>query len=546
MHQVIEKEYHRYKVHFRGQRAMSQQMKQSRRPRKQRLGKTTGKTLSLEITRPLSEAQILYANRNYNDSIRQLSTVIKLAPRLADPYLVLGRIYEDFQDYLKAIQFYSLAALYTPKSFELSKKIAFLCADNGQPNQSLAYCYKALKMIPNDIELLVLRIQMKLELEDFHSSDTYLNLLISTFPEMYYIYIDYSERCEQLGYTDMAINHFVKYIQTVFKNHNFRMVDNDLGFNKDAEAVSNINTNSNSNSEVNGGIINDPNTNVNASATTVDNATEVSRQRLTILDIEKSVQELSSCFYACRRAVDLLLDKKTKALTSLSIASKRIHNVETGSSSSSSSSNINNEFATKGYILIRNCVEYMQQLKSYVECDMALQPPPNNENNNSNGRSVNQYFEDLIVPLDIHILEIICMIRQKNTDYHEKEGFLLLKPIIFGFINRFQKNSNRANALITDTTTVTTGTEVMSINDEMLIDDDYFELQVFFIHQLIRIAEDYYDTGRVTLSTKSISTAVLSLEHIVLVFHTYIERQQQQQQQQQNQSDLVMNTTTLS
>lgn len=66
--------------------------KKLNQPKRTRRGKTTGKKLPPNITKPLSEAQLHYANRNYNASIELLSKVIKIAPRLADSYLIIGKM----------------------------------------------------------------------------------------------------------------------------------------------------------------------------------------------------------------------------------------------------------------------------------------------------------------------------------------------------------------------------------------------------------------------------------------------------------------------
>lgn len=92
------------------------------RGNKGRYGRTFGKTLPVEISVPLSQAQLHYVNGNYHSAIELLSQVTKLAPKLAYPYYTMGMIYEESYDMLHALQFYALAASYTPKSYELWKK----------------------------------------------------------------------------------------------------------------------------------------------------------------------------------------------------------------------------------------------------------------------------------------------------------------------------------------------------------------------------------------------------------------------------------------
>ena len=575
-----------------------------------------------------------YANRNYNESIKQLSKIIKIAPRLADSYLILGRIYEDCQDPVKAIQFYSLAAIYTPKPFELSKKIAFLAVEHNQFQQALAYTYKALKQNPVDLELLLLRIHAKMEIHDFRGVDTYIQLLLENHVNMYYLYMEYGERCQSLGYIDTAINFFKKYMYAIFNKHHFMVNTND-------------NTTNNS-------------TNNDIEVATPINSYQTSN--FMVLDITSSVQEIPSCFYACRRAVDLLLDKQQPSIlvsnstivppssTSepAAVAVVQANNINITDSSnydginmnmnndinnitSSSSANTNlnqpadsamesataninniksNSSPEKGYILIQQCIQFMNLLKEYIKNQSLTAVSTNNNNNNNNNNDemfitntiYEEYMSQLVLPLDIHILEILCLIRlhkhkykfivnsiaNNNTNINTntnssnniilqqqlvsteseiEKGFLLLKPVSFGFINRFNNNTsnintnnmntnisaanselnNNDNDTINATTTTTTYTttesiiaplapsqqqqqaqqNIFSMNLEIINNDnEYFELEIFFIRQLIRISEDYFDSGRSTLANKTIHTAVESVEQIVSSLNAYIENQQ--------------------
>lgn len=56
-------------------------------------------------------------------AISILHEVIRLAPNLPDSYHTLGLVYSSLKDYKKAMNFYMIAALLTPKDSSLWKML---------------------------------------------------------------------------------------------------------------------------------------------------------------------------------------------------------------------------------------------------------------------------------------------------------------------------------------------------------------------------------------------------------------------------------------
>lgn len=75
----------------------------------------------------------------YEEAIRLLLEVIKLAPNLPDPYHTLGLLHEASNNQRKALDFYMIAVHLTPRDISLWRRLAALSTDLGFLRQAI-YC----------------------------------------------------------------------------------------------------------------------------------------------------------------------------------------------------------------------------------------------------------------------------------------------------------------------------------------------------------------------------------------------------------------------
>jgi len=246
-----------------------------RRSKKLRTGRTSGKILPKEVSVPLGEAQMYFVNKEYNEAIEKLSVVARLAPRLPDPYHILGLIYEESGDILRALQFYSLAASYSVRPVELSKKIAYLATDAGEYDQALSYCNKALKM-KADPKLIFLRLRIKIETGRVKSADWTVKQLLERFPLRRKYLLDYGDLCQRNGFGDSSVAAFLKYVNIITNSSTALPLIDEAG--------------------------------VDIS----DTSTLGSRR--TVAEEVDAADRVSAMWYACRRVVDQWLDKPRQKL----------------------------------------------------------------------------------------------------------------------------------------------------------------------------------------------------------------------------------------
>ena len=75
----------------------------------------------------------------YDEAIKLLLEVIKLAPNLPDPYHTLGLLHEASNNPRKALDFYMIAVHLTPRDISLWRRLAALSTDLGFLRQAI-YC----------------------------------------------------------------------------------------------------------------------------------------------------------------------------------------------------------------------------------------------------------------------------------------------------------------------------------------------------------------------------------------------------------------------
>ncbi|XP_028782473.1 general transcription factor 3C polypeptide 3 [Neltuma alba] len=157
--------------------------RKSRKPKKRGRRKGSKNKLDPQLTRMLGDATIHYAHERYEEAISILHEVIRLAPNLPDSYHTLGLVYSSLKDDKKAMNFYMIAALLTPKDSSLWKMLFTWSIEQGDVGQA-GYCLsKAITADPKDITLRIHRASLYVELKDYQrAAETYLQIY-QLFPE---------------------------------------------------------------------------------------------------------------------------------------------------------------------------------------------------------------------------------------------------------------------------------------------------------------------------------------------------------------------------
>lgn len=85
---------------------------------KQRRKKRKRAKFSMDLKNKLGDANLAYADGDYDTAIRKLKSFIQIAPTFAEPYLTLASVYLAKDEMYKCVQFSHIAAALTPKVYD--------------------------------------------------------------------------------------------------------------------------------------------------------------------------------------------------------------------------------------------------------------------------------------------------------------------------------------------------------------------------------------------------------------------------------------------
>ena len=174
-----------------------------------KLGTTAGCVLPQEISDALSQAQFHYANGDYPPAIELLSTVTRLAPHLPDPFHIMALIYEDCGDKLRSLQFFVLAAVYTPKSADVWIKVCDLATELKEYEQAMSALNHALKR-QQSVHLYVKKILLLISMDQLYSARQLLRTFLNKNPAEIPVLADFGHACQIAGYTEVALHSYLK------------------------------------------------------------------------------------------------------------------------------------------------------------------------------------------------------------------------------------------------------------------------------------------------------------------------------------------------
>ena len=189
-----------------------------------KLGKTAGCVLPQEISDALSQAHFHYANGEHSEAIELLSKVTRLAPHLPDPFHIMALIYDESGDKLRSLQFYVLAAVHTPKSADIWKKVCDLATDLKQYDQAMSALNHAMKR-ETSVQLYVKKILLLILMDQLYSARQLLKSFLVKFPSEILFLADFGYACQLAGYTEVAIHSYLRFAYHVMgaKNVSIKM-----------------------------------------------------------------------------------------------------------------------------------------------------------------------------------------------------------------------------------------------------------------------------------------------------------------------------------
>ncbi|XP_053394671.1 general transcription factor 3C polypeptide 3-like [Mercenaria mercenaria] len=119
-----------------------EQSKRQKHPRKRKPHKRRRRKWDLpnHLGNMMGEVNMIFAQGNHEEAIKQCLEIIRLAPNANKPFQTLGMIYEDMGDMQKALQYSLIAAYLAPYDSEEWARLADLCLEQNDIGQAIK-CY---------------------------------------------------------------------------------------------------------------------------------------------------------------------------------------------------------------------------------------------------------------------------------------------------------------------------------------------------------------------------------------------------------------------
>ncbi|EDO31296.1 predicted protein [Nematostella vectensis] len=151
--------------------------------RKKSKGRPKRGTVPQKYRRQIGEANLCCAKGNYERAKEICIDIIKQAPKCAEPFQVLGMVYEMQNDSEKALQFFLISA-YLKKSEDSEDwlKLASMSLEQGNYKQALACYNQALKHNPDDPTILWERAAVCYQMGDVKKALEYYQVALKAFP----------------------------------------------------------------------------------------------------------------------------------------------------------------------------------------------------------------------------------------------------------------------------------------------------------------------------------------------------------------------------
>lgn len=151
--------------------------RKSRKTKKRGRQKGKKNKYSVEVTKMLGDATLLYACGSYKEAINILKEVVRIAPKLPDSYHTLGLVYNALGDNTRALNSYLLAAYVSRKDSALWRRLISMSVEQGNTGL-VRYCLsKAIIADPADMTLRSLCASLYIEMGDYQkAAESYVQI----------------------------------------------------------------------------------------------------------------------------------------------------------------------------------------------------------------------------------------------------------------------------------------------------------------------------------------------------------------------------------
>ncbi|KDR78033.1 hypothetical protein GALMADRAFT_245006 [Galerina marginata CBS 339.88] len=186
-----------------------------KRKRKGR-GRTSGPVLSQQVKALIGDGNQAYVDNDLSEAIRIMQEVIRIEPRAASAWSVLGQCYEDMKEGHKALQLRIMAA-HLRHDAEEWDRLGRQSREHGY-NQQALYCYrKVYSLDPTNVDALWDRASLAKEIGDFRIARHAFLAILKRFPhdltvlrELHTILVELSDLSTCASLLQGALDHYMK------------------------------------------------------------------------------------------------------------------------------------------------------------------------------------------------------------------------------------------------------------------------------------------------------------------------------------------------
>eukprot|EP01041_Mallomonas_annulata_P009231 gene9231-19146_t len=168
-----------------------------------------------EVIELLGKANEAYICGEFELAITTLSEVTRLAPKLPDSYHIMGLMYEESGDKIRALQLYAIAATNMKSNVDAWQKVANLANELKQYKQAFEALKSILRLSPN---ITTYTQKSLIEIQLGYGQDAYRTLLriFNKYPNEINFAIDFAESCFKKGLINKGISALIRYIFIIF------------------------------------------------------------------------------------------------------------------------------------------------------------------------------------------------------------------------------------------------------------------------------------------------------------------------------------------
>ncbi|GMH45921.1 hypothetical protein BSKO_13884 [Bryopsis sp. KO-2023] len=124
----------------------------NRRRRRRKVDSSSRKEVPEEISKEMAEATLLFACNKFTEAKNMCMSIIRQCPNYGDAYHTMGMIINAEGNPRRAIDFYMVAAHFTPKDVTLWKQLAGLSTEVGYMRQAIYCLTHVVRRDRNDID----------------------------------------------------------------------------------------------------------------------------------------------------------------------------------------------------------------------------------------------------------------------------------------------------------------------------------------------------------------------------------------------------------